>query len=76
MVYAVFMRKVAPFVMLATVVAMVLMAEFSELSAQTKAVWSADEQPIVDQLRGLRRFPMMPGAVLPGSWLSIYGDCP
>jgi peroxiredoxin len=57
MVYAVFMRKVAPFVMLATVVAMVLMAEFSELSAQTKAVWSADEQPIVDQLRGLRRVP-------------------
>jgi peroxiredoxin len=33
------------------------MAGFSDLAAQTKPVWSADEQPVVDQLRGLRKVP-------------------
>jgi peroxiredoxin len=33
------------------------MAGFSGLAAQTKPAWSADEQPIVDQLRGLRQVP-------------------
>jgi peroxiredoxin len=33
----------------------VCMVGFSDLAAQTKRTWSADEQPIVDQLRGLRQ---------------------
>ena len=37
--------------------AVVLMAGFSNLAAQSKPAWSAAEQPIVDQLRGLRQVP-------------------
>src|ERR1700733_8976068 len=37
--------------------AIVFMAGFFGLAAQTKPTWSADEQPIVDQLRGLRQVP-------------------
>jgi peroxiredoxin len=50
------MRRPPPLA-LATLVAVVLMAGLSSLAAQTKPVWSADEQPIVDQLRGLRQVP-------------------
>jgi peroxiredoxin len=58
MLYAVFMRRPAASAVLAgIVVAVVMMAGFSHLAAQTKLVWSADEQPIVDQLRGLRQVP-------------------
>ncbi len=37
--------------------AIVFMAGFFGLAAQTKPTWSAAEQPIVDQLRGLRQVP-------------------
>ena len=35
----------------------VFLAGLSELVAQVKPTWSADEQPIADQLRGLRQVP-------------------
>jgi len=55
-VYAEFMRR-PPAFGLAAIAAVVLIAGLSSLAAQTKPVWSADEQPIVDQLRGLRQVP-------------------
>jgi peroxiredoxin len=53
-VYAVLMRRPAASVLAVTVV---YIAGFSDLAAQIKPAWSADEQPIVDQLRGLRKVP-------------------
>jgi peroxiredoxin len=53
MLYAVFVRRLAAPAILAAVV----LAGFSHLAAQTKLAWSADEQPIVNQLRGLRQVP-------------------
>jgi len=57
MVYAVFMRRTAASALLAGSAAIVFIAGFSDLAAQTKPAWSADEQPIVNQLRGLRQVP-------------------
>src|SRR6202034_92807 len=52
MLYAVFMRRPAACAMLAFA-----LTGCSRLAAQTKPAWSADEQPIVNQLRGLRQVP-------------------
>jgi peroxiredoxin len=56
-VYAVFMRRPAICARLAAVLAAVLVPGCSYLAAQTKPSWSPVEQPIVDQLRGLREVP-------------------
>ena len=48
------MRRVATSTVLSAVV---FLAGLSELAAQVKPTWSADEQPIADQLRGLREVP-------------------
>ena len=37
--------------------AVVLVAALSQLAAQVKPTWSADEQPILDKIRGLRKVP-------------------
>jgi peroxiredoxin len=41
----------------AVLIATVLLAGFAGLPAQVKPTWSADEQPIADQVRGLRQTP-------------------
>src|ERR1700729_1295538 len=51
MVYAVLMRRTA------ASAAIEFRAGVPCLAGQTKPTWSADEQPIVDQLRGLRQVP-------------------
>jgi peroxiredoxin len=41
----------------AALAAVVLVATLSQLAAQVKPTWSADEQPILDRMRGLRKVP-------------------
>jgi peroxiredoxin len=41
----------------ALLAAVVLVAAISQLTAQVKLTWSADEQPIFDKMRGLRQVP-------------------